>query len=184
MRLNSIKEYSEIYGFETSFVIWTQGCSIRCKDCWNKFTWDPCGGYEESVSSLLEKIRKANVNSVTILGGEPLDQPDEVYELCKGIKDLGKGLILYTGRVKEIVDKRFFEHPDILITGPFIKEKLIKNGYLIGSSNQEILYLTERYNPKNLKNGVHLEVEFDMDNPNIEIVGYPYDFEDLLKNEK
>lgn len=182
MRINDYIEHSEIYGFEPTFVIWTQGCSIRCEGCWNTFTWDFDGGKEIKIEDLVNIIKNSKDKSVTILGGEPLDQEEECLQLLKELRKLNLGIILYTGREAEEINQEVFNYVDILICGPFVKEKRIFNHQLIGSSNQRVLYITNRYKEKDLYNGTHVEMYFDENTGEIEIIGYPEDFKKFFSD--
>ncbi len=180
LRMNHITENSHIYGFEPTFTIWTQGCSIRCKNCWNKFTWDPKKGYDIEVDDLIEKFLESGNNCITILGGEPLDQEEAVLELITKIKKLEKGVILYTGREKYQISEKAMEviskTVDILISGPYVDELRTTSHQMIGSTNQKIENLTDRYDLKDLYNGTVVEIDFNEDTAAIDIMGYPEEF--------
>jgi anaerobic ribonucleoside-triphosphate reductase activating protein len=96
---------------------------------------------DELVSDILSM---ENMDGVTITGGEPLDQIEAVTELCK--KLYGKiSTFMTTGYTLDQIKKRGYTDIlntlDILCAGPFDKN-LICSGEWKGSSNQEILYLT------------------------------------------
>jgi len=77
------------------FVVFLQGCPLRCRYCHNPDTWDPRGGTEVTVGSLVEEIRKYipymkfSGGGVTVSGGEPLLQPDFVAALFAECRQLG-----------------------------------------------------------------------------------------------
>lgn len=91
-RINSIETLGTLDGPGIRFVVFMQGCALRCKYCHNPETWDSIGESEElTPNELLSKILKyrnyfgAN-GGVTFSGGEPLLQPDfliECLKLCK-----------------------------------------------------------------------------------------------------
>ena len=62
-------------------ILWTQGCSIRCPGCLNDTLWDFKGWYDLTVEEILILAKENNDAGVTILGGEPLDQPEETLKL-------------------------------------------------------------------------------------------------------
>ncbi len=188
MRLSSIKPYSEIYGFEPCFVVWTQGCNLACKGCWNKNTWDIKGGFELSVQEIFEKIKNQidskefPIQALTILGGEPFLQYRELEKLMELIKPLDIGTIVYSGYEKEELIKAnkcdIFNKIDVLIYGRYIESLRDTSLQLRGSSNQVIDFLSNRYSANDIKEGNYFEIDInslgDMD-----IVGYP----DILNNE-
>ena len=129
------------------YTIWTQGCSIHCPDCSNKDTWDPKKGQEYAIDELVYDILMTpGLDGVTITGGEPLDQFQETFILCK--KLYGKiSIFLTTGYTEEqLYEKGLYlikSFVDIICTGPF-EQDMICVGEWKGSSNQELRFLTSR----------------------------------------
>ena len=188
MRIAHINNSSSIYGFGNSFVIWTQGCKLKCKGCWNESMHDFNGGIEISIKDLIQQIKdsilKYNVDNVTILGGDPLEQLEELLLLMSNIKKLNIGIILYTGYEKkeiEASDKiKIIDYADILISGRYIEEQRNINNHLYGSENQLMEFLTDRYKKEDIINGTYVEINID-ENGSINMYGYPDDFFDLVK---
>jgi len=178
MNIAHIEECSFIYGPGRRFVIWTQGCSIRCKGCWNKEMWSFKPKNEISISELIKRIEsnKEIIEGITLLGGEPLDQFEEVVKLLVECKNIGLTTMLFTGyEMDEIKEKGFsliFELTDILITGRFDITKRTLNHQWIGSTNQEIHFLTKRYNNYLKVNSNFVEISID-DYGKIEAFGFP-----------
>ena len=91
-KIHSLETCGTVDGPGIRFVVFMQGCALRCKYCHNPETWDSIGESEElTPNELLSKILKyrnyfgAN-GGVTFSGGEPLLQPDfliECLKLCK-----------------------------------------------------------------------------------------------------
>ncbi|MEI0548967.1 4Fe-4S single cluster domain-containing protein [Brachyspira intermedia] len=187
MRIAHINNSSSIYGFGNSFVIWTQGCKLKCKGCWNESMHDFKGGIEISINDLIQNIKdsvsKYNIDNVTILGGEPLEQLKELLILMANIKKLNLGIILYTGYEKNEIESsdkiKIMEYPDILISGRYIEEQRNINNHLYGSENQLMEFLTDRYKKEDIINGTYVEINID-ENGSIDMYGYPDDFFDLL----
>lgn len=92
-KIHSIESFSRVDGPGIRYVVFMQGCNLRCKFCHNPDTWNKNGGKEISAKDLAKEIIKAKpymVNSgggVTISGGEPLLQIDFLIELCKLLKE-------------------------------------------------------------------------------------------------
>jgi anaerobic ribonucleoside-triphosphate reductase activating protein len=147
MRVNYILPESKANGPGIRYTIWVQGCSINCPGCSNTDTWDPAKGTDRSVDWLIEDIlkHKPNIEGVTITGGEPLDQFDEVYELCARLWSL-TSIFLTTGYGAEDITKKGFkkiyDKLDIICIGPFEQDKVC-SGEWKGSSNQGVLFLTD-----------------------------------------
>lgn len=92
--IHSVFSGGTVDGPGIRFVIFMQGCPLRCKYCHNPDTWATAGGEERSVESLTsEIIRYKNYfgiqGGVTVSGGEPLLQIDFVIELLKAVKSYG-----------------------------------------------------------------------------------------------
>lgn len=188
MRIAHINNNSSIYGFGNSFVIWTQGCRLRCKGCWNYSMHSFEGGEEISIEEIIEQIKesiiKYKIDNVTILGGEPLDQLEETIKLMQNIKSLNIGIILYSGYEKKEIEnsskKAVMSYADILISGRYIEEKRNINNHLYGSDNQIMEFLTDKYKKEDIVNGTYVEIEID-ENGKVNMYGYPDDFFDILK---
>lgn len=185
MRLSHVNPNLNIYGFEPSYTIWVQGCSIKCKGCWNKDTWDFHGGYNEDVINIIEDIKKSKMQCVTILGGEPFDQYDELYQLALLIKENNISIILYSGytysQLKKQNKSSIFKLVDVLITGPYIEKKRNIKNQLYGSTNQEIHFISNKYSVNDIVNGTYVEVII---NPSgsVQVYGYPDDYMDIISN--
>jgi anaerobic ribonucleoside-triphosphate reductase activating protein len=167
LNISHIEEQSFIYGPGSRFVIWVQGCSIKCKGCWNKEMWSFKPKKMIDLAELRIEINQVsdNIEGVTILGGEPLDQYPALLELAKMVNQLGLSFMLFTGyeltEIKENGYSELFEYTDILITGRYIEAQRTLNHQWIGSNNQQIHFLTERYSQQKVVNRNYIEIEID-----------------------
>lgn len=148
MRINKIIKDSRVNGPGRRYTIWVQGCSIHCEGCSNKDTWDSTKGEVWTTQQLLTDIAIAKPEGITLTGGEPLDQFDEVLEFLKFIKDhTFYNVFLTSGYTFEQIQKTKYEilsYIDILISGPFVQSLLDQSGQWRGSTNQIVHFLTER----------------------------------------
>lgn len=116
-RIHSFESFGTVDGPGIRFVIFMQGCSLKCKYCHNRDTWDLCGGMKYSLNEVVFKIKRyknyfmPSGGGVTVSGGEPLLQIDFLIELFKELKKLGihtavdtSGNFEITDKVKEIID--------------------------------------------------------------------------------
>ena len=90
-RIHSFESLGAVDGPGVRFVIFMQGCSLKCKYCQNRDTWDLHGGTTYSVEELIKKIlRYKNYimpnGGVTISGGEPLLQAKFLIKLFTELK--------------------------------------------------------------------------------------------------
>lgn len=165
MNVAHIEEKSFIYGPGCRFVIWVQGCSLRCKGCWNSEMWSFEKKSEISVQELLRMIVAEKVEGITILGGEPLDQFGDVYALCTECRKRDLSTMVFTGYELSEIDnseKSIIKSvTDILIVGRY-KERLrtIDNQW-IGSTNQRILFLSSRHKDYIICDTNYMEIDID-----------------------
>lgn len=87
-KIHSVFSGGTVDGPGIRFVVFTQGCPLRCKFCHNPDTWKIGSGEERSVDDLIKEIvRYKNYfglnGGLTISGGEPLVQLDFITELSK-----------------------------------------------------------------------------------------------------
>lgn len=153
LRLAGIVRESIVDGPGIRFAVFCQGCPHGCPGCHNPETHDFNGGSECSISRLMEEIDKNPlISGVTFSGGEPLCQPEAFAAMAEQIKSRGLSLTVFSGYTYEqIMDmsetdmavKQLLEFTDILIDGPFVKEKRDLTLQFRGSRNQRIIDMNE-----------------------------------------
>lgn len=88
-RIHSLQSLGAVDGPGVRFVVFMQGCRLRCAYCHNPDTWEMQGGTEMEPNELMKKILryvpyfKASGGGVTFSGGEPLLQPEFLLEMLK-----------------------------------------------------------------------------------------------------
>ncbi len=90
-RINSIQSLGATDGPGIRFVVFMQGCPLRCGCCHNPDTWDMAGGTEIEAEEIKNRVLRYReyfgaAGGITISGGEPLLQAEftsEVFALCK-----------------------------------------------------------------------------------------------------
>ncbi len=90
-RLHSVESFGTVDGPGIRYVIFLQGCPMRCLYCHNPDTWEKNGGREVTAEELLAEYRKNEAfytrGGITVTGGEPLCQSEFVAELfCEAKK--------------------------------------------------------------------------------------------------
>jgi anaerobic ribonucleoside-triphosphate reductase activating protein len=177
---------SKVNGPGLRFVLWTQGCSKGCKNCFNPETWS----FEEykllTPLEIFELIKNSNVSGVTITGGDPLEQPEELLELLRLLKslNLSNGIILFTGYTIDEINKDFLlrkslDYIDVLIDGRFEKDKRISSS-LRGSENQNIIYFSSKIKEEELN--IDQEVEVGILDSEMYVTGFPSISRKILKS--
>lgn len=108
-RIHSVETMGTVDGPGIRYVIFTQGCPLRCVYCHNRDAWDPRGGRETTVEEILEDIArylpfyKNSGGGVTATGGEPALQAEFVEELFSEVKNrFGLNTALDTAGFAEI----------------------------------------------------------------------------------
>ena len=128
--------------------IWFQGCNILCEGCCNPdlqaIVISHIMTVQEIADIAIESKKIYGIEGVPFLGGEPTVQ-EWLYALAKKIGDNGLGTILFTGRNIECLDSKLVESIDLIVDGKFDKQQIDYSRNLIGSKNQRIHLLTERY---------------------------------------
>jgi anaerobic ribonucleoside-triphosphate reductase activating protein len=177
INIHSVINSSRVNGPGDRFVIWTQGCRKGCKNCYNPETWSHYKNNLILVDEIFEDLKNSSATGVTISGGDPFEQPEELFYLLTKIKqlDLSDGVIVFTGftideiRVREELNKSL-DYIDVLIDGLYIEEKRISSG-LAGSSNQEFYFLTDKISRDKIV--IDQEVEIHSLGELIQITGFP-----------
>lgn len=90
-RVNSIQTLGTLDGPGVRFVLFLQGCPLRCACCHNPETWDVNGGEEYTAGQIFDKICRyksyyGKDGGVTVSGGEALLQSEfctALFQLCK-----------------------------------------------------------------------------------------------------
>jgi len=177
INISHIEPGSYIYAPEKQFVIWMQGCSIRCKGCWNKEMWSFEKKNYTEIEALIEQItRITDIKGVTFIGGEPFDQPNQLLWFAKKLKFQNLGITIYTGyeknKLNSNIEKQILKYTDLLISGRYIEEQRNTNLQWIGSENQQIIYLTDFYNSSKSDNANYCEINI-LENGAITMLGFP-----------
>ena len=90
--IHSTESFGTVDGPGIRFVVFTQGCPMRCLYCHNPDTWPVKGGTEVSVNDIIEQYLACKEfmkgGGITVTGGEPLLQMDFVTELFKECRRL------------------------------------------------------------------------------------------------
>lgn len=114
-RIHSTESMGTVDGPGIRFVIFMQGCPMRCQYCHNPDTWKTSGGTEVTVKEMIDKFNHYRAylkdGGITVSGGEPLLQIDFVTELFEEAKKQGIHTCLDTSGItfrrssKEVLEK-------------------------------------------------------------------------------
>jgi anaerobic ribonucleoside-triphosphate reductase activating protein len=152
LNLHAVERRSLANGPGNRFVIWFQGCTLRCPGCYNPETHPTGPRSVTTVDSLLRRIDEdsAGLDGVTITGGEPFEQPYALLAFLRGLRELmDTSVLLFSGHTLVEIDRRPLGREilgcvDILIAGRFAERQRLGRG-LRGSANKRIHLLTDRH---------------------------------------
>ncbi len=157
--IHSFESCGTVDGPGIRFVVFAQGCPLRCKYCHNPDSWGINEGNNYTVAQVLEKYEgvKEFVQSggITVTGGEPLLQIDFVTELFKAANArkihtaLDTSGITFNRDNTEKIDELLKYTDLVLLDIKHINDEEHKK--LTGLSNRNILdfarYLSEKSKP-------------------------------------
>lgn len=180
LNIAAIRECTVSEGPGKRFAIWCQGCMKRCPGCCNPEMQPIEKRHIVSVADVLVLISRASekydIEGISLIGGEPFLQAESLADLAKGTHAMGLSVLVFSGYTSEEIASSnadgwsdFFNEIDVLIDGPYIQERPDLNRGWVGSENQRVLFLTNRYAPG---------IELSSDNTVEVLVGY----DDLLFN--
>ncbi len=147
MRVYQIYYPVRTLGYGQRLGIWFQGCKKDCPGCISPEARNYSAGKKLDVSSLFASLpEELIIDGLTISGGEPFDQLDELYQLVRMFNmRYGDDIVIFTGYTREelrglksnLVGK-ILNSISVLIEGPYIED--LNNGVgMRGSSNQTII---------------------------------------------
>ena len=170
--IHSIETCGTVDGPGVRFVVFLQGCLMRCKYCHNPDTWGVGINKKLSVSEILKKydsVKEFCKGGITVTGGEPLLQIDFVMELFKAAKEknihtaLDTSGVTFTPNHTEKFDELIKYTDLVLLDIKHIDNEEHKK--LTGHSNENILefakYLSDKQTPVWIRHVVVPEITYN-----------------------
>lgn len=154
-KVHSIQTLGTVDGPGVRFVVFFQGCPLRCKCCHNPDTWSSDGGTVYTAEEIVKKTVRyreyfGKDGGITLSGGEPLLQPDfakEIFTLCKN-KNINTCLdtsgFLLNDSIKELLEVT----DTVLLDIKYTTEELYREN--VGSSLSSTLSFLEFLQEKNI----------------------------------
>lgn len=162
LNISKTLSHSRANGPGIRSVIWVQGCTIGCDGCYSVATHPHRKVNIVPPEELALWICSLDgIEGVSISGGEPFEQANAVKRLLQCIRaerpDLS--VFVFTGYEVEFLQQAtdtdvqaLLAQIDLLCCGPFVPEKHDINLLWRGSSNQRLIYLSNRYSAKEERN--------------------------------
>lgn len=190
-RIHSFESFGTVDGPGIRFVVFMQGCPLRCIYCHNRDTWDIKGGKEYTVEEVIEEMKKYidyirfSGGGITFTGGEPTLQHEFVTQVFKRCRDINVHTALDTcGFVDVSKVEQLLDYTDLVLLD--IKQAVDeKHRELTGVGNAKIKnfarYLSDRKIPvwiryvlvpgfTDLEEDLHLAADFIRQLNNVEKV--------------
>ena len=154
MRIERVLTGIKTLGPGSRMVIWTNGCDRDCKGCVSRRLQRSNPRTEVDIETFFNRFDLSYVDGVTISGGEPFLQKEELLHLLTYLKRRGvKDILVYTGfmlaELRDVISKECLKFISVLIDGPYIEELNDNTNNIKGSLNQNIIYfdnsLKEKY---------------------------------------
>lgn len=121
-RIHSLESFGTVDGPGIRFVVFMQGCPLRCQFCHNPDTWEVNKGKEYTPEQLMEEIIRYKSymdfsgGGVTFTGGEPLLQAEFILEVCKLCKEKGISIAVDTsGFIWNNAVQEVLEYTDLVL---------------------------------------------------------------------
>jgi len=133
-------------------VLWVQGCNLRCPGCFNPGFLPHEGGVEHAPDTVAGWILDASgTEGVSFSGGEPFVQAAALSIVARRVRAAGRSVIIFSGQEWETLRgsrnksvQSLLGETDAIIAGPYRREAPSRQP-LLGSANQRIVRLTDRY---------------------------------------
>jgi anaerobic ribonucleoside-triphosphate reductase activating protein len=136
------------------FAVWFQGCPLRCPGCCNPEFLPFATGTPSRLSDLLTQLdATTGLNGVSLLGGEPFAHAAGAARLAEAARDRGLGVMVYSGYTLEQIRElplpagELLSATDLLVDGPYLRDQPEAERRWVGSRNQRVHFLTDRYDP-------------------------------------
>lgn len=173
-RIHSFESCGTVDGPGIRFVVFMQGCPLRCKYCHNPDTWKFNEGREVTVDEIINEAKKYksymkfSKGGITASGGEPFVQVEFIRDLFKRAKDEGIHTVIDTSGYVKIEDaKKVLEYTDLVLLDIKSYDNMIYKD-LTGVSNEKTLklanYLSNINKPTWIRYVLVPGVTDDMDN--------------------
>lgn len=193
MLIHSILTSSSVNGPGNRMVVWTQGCVLNCRGCWNQATHSFSKGAELPWERLLETLLATDdLEGITFSGGEPMHQALELSFLMEQIRRSWPecSIGMYTGYTeRELIEGNYFSvgvgedkhrrmwwhdvrrHLDFAVMGRFNELVVDTSRPLCSSLNQNLVLFSDRYTLADFS-PQQAEVQIDNDGL-VTITGFP-----------
>jgi anaerobic ribonucleoside-triphosphate reductase activating protein len=171
---------TEAEGPGERFAVWVQGCPMRCVGCCNPEFLAFSPRQLQRPKDLAAQAITAGVEGVSFLGGEPFAQAEGLAEVARLVRVQGLSVMVFTGyTLAELHEKRdahidgLLAATDLLVDGRYEQAQRTHARRWVGSENQVMHFLTDRYSPLDPRFSSSNTLELRMTASGITINGFP-----------
>ena len=132
--------------------VWVQGCPMRCPGCCNPEMLPFVPAERRTPDSLIQEVTAAGVEGISLLGGEPFAQAAGLAVVAEGVRRAGLSVMVFSGYTlaelrarREPEVARLLAATDLLVDGRFEAGQRSARRRFIGSENQGLHFLSDRY---------------------------------------
>ena len=185
LKVAQVVPCTEAEGPGRRFALWLQGCPLRCPGCCNPGMLPFAGGEALGIDVLTEQVRAVAaglraIEGITLLGGEPTAQAAGAAELARRARELGLSVMVFSGfTLEELRDwpepavAALLGRTDILVDGPYLRDRPEPRRRWIGSANQRVHFLTGRYRADDPRWGRPNTLEVRLAGSVLSVNGFP-----------
>lgn len=170
MRISRLAAPVTVLGPGRRLGLWVQGCTLACTGCASVDTWDTQAGIEinpvELASRLADACREHDLDGITVSGGEPFQQADELAVVLEALDERqalsGRDVLVFTGYTADAARRRgpdLWNRVDALVCGPY-RVGQPSADWLRSSGNQELVLRTDlarsRYDEEPSSTGIQV----------------------------
>lgn len=162
------------------YALWVQGCAIRCAGCCNPEMFDPDRGESVALAAISQEIAaEPDLEGITFLGGEPFEQAGALARVAQEARRSGLTVMTFTGHTLEALRasqdpavQALLDATDLLADGPFDRQRPGSTWRWLGSQNQRLHFLTDRYAADDPRLRGPNTVELRLTREGVEVVGW------------
>lgn len=182
LRVAQLVPDTEAEGPGRRFAVWVQGCPLRCPGCCNPEMLPREGGTDWSVVELGRRVLATpGIEGLSLLGGEPFAQAAACAALARAVRQAGLSVVTFTGytlaelRARDAGPSRarLLAATDLLVDGRYIQSLPEPTRRWVGSANQELCFLSDRYRPNDPRLAAPNTVELRLDGAGLLVNGWP-----------
>ena len=170
---------TEAEGPGRRYAVWVQGCPLRCVGCCNPEMLAFKPAERRAPDELIAEACAAEVEGISLLGGEPFAQAASLAVLAEGVRARGLSVMVFSGytlaelREQGPAAARLIAATDLLVDGRYEAARRTLRRRYVGSDNQVLHFLSPRYTPEDPRLHAPNTLELRLRGGEITLNGWP-----------